>query len=206
MDTKNAALTNSSKKLRKEAEVFSLNVQKRKKKRSSKVGFASEISFGLVEDSFFNSTVFFSTNRQKFVTQYPKKIRNFFPKQFVCLKMFWWTRKRTQFQQICRRFRQKTWSFFSWIKGCAKKYSFQKKSPQTFPMDAKNAVSTTLVKLCLQKADSFSFIVSKWKKNCLQNYFFNTILFLDTWNAGLTKLSEFFRQNSGKFLLNSRQW
>ena len=52
MDTKNAVLTNLSKILRKEAEFFSLNVRKGRKKSSSKVGFASEYSFGLVEYSF----------------------------------------------------------------------------------------------------------------------------------------------------------
>ena len=77
MDTKNAVLTNLSKILRKEAEIFLLNVRERKKKNASKVWFASEYSFGLLEDNFYNSTVFFSTNRQKFVTQYPKKIRIF---------------------------------------------------------------------------------------------------------------------------------
>ena len=88
--------------------------------------------------------------------------------------MFWWTRKRTQFQQICRRFRQKTWSFFSWIKGCAKKYSFQKKSPQNFPMDAKKAVSTTLLKLFLTKSRQFFVHCQQVIRKTSSKTFFST--------------------------------
>ena len=39
--------------------------------------------------------------------------------------MFSWT-KKTQFQQICRNFRQKTWSFFPWIYESEKNIPFKK--------------------------------------------------------------------------------
>ena len=60
-------------------------------------------------------------------------------------------------------------------------------------MDAKKAVSTTLLKLFFNKKPTvFRSLSASDKKNFLQNFFFNKMFFLDTWNAVLTKLSEFF--------------
>ena len=113
--------------------------------------------------------------------------------------MFSWTRKETQFQQTCRKFRQKTWSFFPWIHESEKINSFQKNIPQTFPMDAKNAVSTKLLKLFFTKSRQFFVHCQQViKKNASKTFSFNKMFFLDTWKAVLTKLSDLFRQNARK--------
>ena len=131
-----------------------------KGKNSSKVWFASKYSFGLVEDSFFNSTFFFSTKRQKFVTQYPKKIRNFSRKNSFASKCSHGNEK-TQFQQTSRKFRQKTWSFFPWIYESEKKF-FSKKFASEFFYGRSESCFDHPTETFLQKADCFSFIVRKW--------------------------------------------
>ena len=61
----------------------------------------------LVEGSFNNSTDLSSTNRQKFVHQYPKRMRFFSQKKLVCLKKFSWTRKKHSFTRLVQQFSKK---------------------------------------------------------------------------------------------------
>ena len=110
MDTNYAVLTNPSEKMRKEAEVFSLKVRKRKKKNSSKVWFTSEYSFELVEDSFYNSTVFFLKRQTNFVTQYQKKVKFFSRKNSFASKCSH-TRKKRSFIRLVGNFAKKPENF-----------------------------------------------------------------------------------------------
>ena len=66
----------------------------------------------LVEDSFNNSTDLSSTNRQKFVNQYPKRIRFFFTKKTRLPQKVLMDTKKTQFQKTFRKVLQKSRSFF----------------------------------------------------------------------------------------------
>ena len=76
--------------------------------------------------------------------------------------MFSWTRKETQFQQTCRKFRQKTWSIVPWKYESETKQSFEKIRLRIFLWTQRKLFRPPYWNFFLQKINSFSFIVSKW--------------------------------------------
>ena len=133
-----------------------------RKKKPSKVWLASEYSFGLVEDSFFNSTVFFSTKRQKFVTQYPKKIRKFSRKNSFASKCSHGHERKRSFNRLVGNFAKKP-EVLSPENTKVKQNNLLKKFASEFSYGRRESCFDHPTEtFFLQKINSFSFIVSKW--------------------------------------------
>ena len=104
--------------------------------------------------------------------------------------------KKTQFQQTCRKFRQKP-EIFSPEYTRVKKNSFQKNSPQNFSMDAEKAVLTTLLKPLCKKPTVFRSLSASDKKFSSKPFFQQSFLF--------GQVEQFFDETFGIFSTNCRK-
>ena len=176
------------------------------RKDPSEVWFGSEFSSGLVEGSFNNSTDIFSTNRQKFVNQYPKKIRFFFRKKPACLKKFSWTRKKHSFKRLVRKFSTKAEVFFPWISKTEKNILFRKRFASQCSYGRKESSFDQSTENSFTKSDKFLLNVRKW-----WNFFFSkpvvsTKCFFGHVESSFDKPLGIFSTIAGKVLLIGRQW
>ena len=150
-----------------------------KEKNSSKVWFASKYSFGLAEDSFYNSTVFFLNKQTKVRHPITRKDKNIFPKKLLCLKMFSWTRKNGVSTELSK-ISPKNLKFFLLNIRNWEKVFFSKNFASEFSYGRTESCFDHPTEIFFYKKPTvFRSLSASHKKNFLPNLFFNKESFLD---------------------------